>query len=167
MAPVGQIFGPFLAPNSAKIFNARPWNLGYRHNVGTSGCAWKMAPVGQIFGLFLAPNSAKIRPKSSFSSILQKVSTGFTWNFFLTSLELRLEVCRILAPRSHILGPFVAPNRVRIRPKVSFLSILQKVPLDSHETSFLRSLELLWVVCRILAPRGHILGSFQPLIGPK
>ena len=34
----------------------------------------------QIFGPFLAPNSAKIRPKASFSSILQKASTRFTWN---------------------------------------------------------------------------------------
>ena len=40
----------------------------------------KNGPCVQIFGPFLAPNSAKIRPKASFSSILQKASTRFTWN---------------------------------------------------------------------------------------
>ena len=33
-------------------------------------------------------------------------------------------------------GPFLTPKKGKIGPEIRFWSILQKVSLDSHETSF-------------------------------
>ena len=56
----------------------------------------KYGPWGPYFSVLFDPWGNRL--KVSFTSILQKVSTGFTGNF-LSSLELLLEVCRIRAPR--------------------------------------------------------------------
>ena len=113
-------------PYTQKVFNARPWNLGYRHIVGTFRCVWKLAPVGQIFWPFLAPNSAKIRPKAVFHLFCKSFPLDSHETCLLSSLELLLEVCRILAPRSYTSGPFLTPNKARIRPKSQFFFCFAK-----------------------------------------
>ena len=63
-----EAFGHFLK----KVFNTGPWNLVYRHIVGSFKCVWKMAHVGRIFGPFLAPNKTKIGQKQVFFYFREK-----------------------------------------------------------------------------------------------
>ena len=65
-------------PFSRKGFNMRPWNLVYRHIMGTN--VWQLAPVGQIFRPFLSPNRVKIGQYIGFRLFPWKVSSGFTPN---------------------------------------------------------------------------------------
>ena len=133
-----------------------PWNLVQGHIRGTYRCMWSIAPGHHIFGPFFTLNRAKIRSNVSFSSILHDVSTGFTsYCFFKLIIWVRN-----MGPRGHILGSFFTLNRAKIRSTVSFCLFCKMFPLDSDETRFLSSLELLLEVCRIWDPRGHIFLSF-------
>ena len=113
-------------PFSQKVFNMGPWNLVYRHIVGTFMCVWQMAPVCQIFGPLLAstctfrgvenmdlkvPNFwATLGPKIGQNSGLwlfsQKVSTGLHQCWFTYQFELLLEPCWILVPEAQFPGHF-------------------------------------------------------------
>ena len=66
-------------------FNARPWNLVYKHIMGTFRCVWKMAPVGQIFGPILQ-NMSICRFSSislkSFHWIHSKLDLSAHWSYF-------------------------------------------------------------------------------------
>ena len=80
-----------------------------------------------------------------------------------------VQVCVKYGLRRHILGPFLIPNRAKIRSKVSFSSFLQKqksfhwILMELFESSP----DLLLEVCRIWAPSDHFWGSFWPWIGPQ
>ena len=130
-----------------------------------------MAPRGHILRPFFTLNRDKIRSKVSFSSILQKFSTGFSWNLFfkLTGTTFIPKCVQYGSLGGSYFCAFFTLNRTKIGQKSVFLSILQKVSTGFIWKLFLKHTGTTLKVCIICAPSGHImlLGPFWSRIGPK
>ena len=107
-----------------------------------------MGPQGAYIGVLFTLNKVKTGQKY-FSSILQKVFSGFTWNLLSSLLELILEVFKIWTLRDHI------------------LSILQNVSNGFTWNLFLNvtgnALRSVWN----MAPRSHVKDPLSLWIGTK
>ena len=80
-----------------------------------------------MFWPFSTRNSAKYA-KIHVSSILQNVSTGFTWNLFSSSLELLLEACRIWPHRV----PWAQEIKTQFVRNISWRLLGQILWFESH-----------------------------------
>ena len=96
-------------------FTVLPWTLVYKHMRGIFRCMQSMGS-----GLFFTSITTKTRSKDSFSPILQTISTGFTRNLFLRSLELFLE-------GGHILGSFFIWIGPKLGQRSLFCLLYKKV----------------------------------------
>ena len=129
----------------------RPWNSAGTLWILAGVCVWKMAPVGQIRGPFLA----QIGQYIGFRLFSWKVSTGFTRSL----LGLLLLVCKRYTTETQFFGPFWASKWVKIQVSDYFVKTFL---LDSHQSCFICSLELLSEMCTIWATKAQLLGHFGP-----
>ena len=86
-------FWPFFQ----KGFIMTPWNLLLMH-IGVVTGVRKEWSQGHILGHFWTPNRTIIRLKASFSSILQKIYTEFTWKLFFKLTGTTLRSVQNMAP---------------------------------------------------------------------
>ena len=119
-----------------------------------------MAPAGQIFGPFFGLDFGQ----NVFNYFCENFPLDSSWTWFLSSLELLLEVCKKLAPGVQIFGLFWAPKYVEIQ---MFDFFVKEFPLDLHWSCFTCSLELLLEVCWIRASEAQFWASKWVNIRPK
>ena len=103
------------------------------HETWFTGMLWVLPGVCEkwpLWAKFSGPFWPQIMPKLGRKPVFHLFCKRFPLDSnetcILSSLELLLEVCRILAPRSYILGSFLTLNRVRIRPKSQFFVYFAK-----------------------------------------
>ena len=134
-------FGGFW-PFSQNVFNMVPWNLVYRHIVYTLRCMWKWLPWAKFSGPFWA----KIGRFVGFRLSSRKDSTGFTWN-----LIYKLFGATFVGVCKRFLWPFWASKWIKIRVFDYFVIC----SLDSRQSCYICSLELLPGMCTIWDSRGR------------
>ena len=143
ITPVGKIFGPFFAPNRAKIcqfigfrlfslkiFTGFTWNFIHKLIGATFFRYVKERPKRPKFvGNFGPPNESKFR----FSTILSKNSALYAhWGYFQRCVQ-----CGLQRPN---FGPFWAPKEIK---SLFFGHFLKKFSLVSHQYCRTRSLQVL------------------------
>ena len=114
----------------------RPWNLVYRHIVGTFRCAWKWPLWAKFSGRFW-PEMVQNRSVYKFLSIFLKI---FHWIHTKLDWYARWSYfCRYVKER---------PRRLKIKVFDYFVKNLHP---DSHQSCFICSLGLLSEMCTIWA----------------
>ena len=119
---------------------------------------YNMYPRCPIFGPFLVPKEVKILIFGHFLNTFSLVSHQYC---FASSLQVLLEVCGMWGSEAQIFGPFWASKWIKIQ--FCFHYFVKKFPLDSNQSCFTCSLELLYEMCIIWASKAH----FLAILGPK
>ena len=133
----------------------------YRHIVGTwvlSGVCEKIAPVCHIFWPLLNLNLANMGQYVGFFLLFSgKVPLNSHETWFMSLLQLLLEVCKKIGQRDPNFQVILDPQSGK---NLGFWPFCQTLPLDSHQSWFTCSLELLLEVRRIWVSEARFSGNF-------
>ena len=121
-----------------------------------TGTILSSVPSGSYLWALFTQNMTKIRSKSVRCLFCKRSPMDSYEPSCLSSLEILIDVCRILVPNNHIFGSLWPPHWDKIRLKFAFCLFWKMFPLDSYE-SCLKLTETTLKMYRLWAHKGHIL----------